>query len=156
MGWIKGFKREVVYGIEPLRSDWHRFFPILASNAGYKIKEVKTTFYPRIHGKSKFGRFGIMRIPGAFFDTAVLKFHLSFSKKPMHLFGMLGIISFFLGFLTGLYIIYLNFVVGNVVNRVPLIILTALFILVGIQFFATGFLAEFMASIKELIERKEK
>lgn len=151
--WIKAFRRDIINNIESLRSDWHRFFVVLAIYEGYKIKEVKTRFYPRKRGKSHYGRFGFKRMFGGFFDMLVIKFLLSFSKKPMHIFGTAGSLMFLFGFFIGCYILYLNFVLGNVAERIPLISLAILFILIGIQLFAIGFLAEFLVSIRDDLNR---
>src|SRR3989344_4124211 len=61
--WVKAFKKGVINDLE-LRSDWHRFLVVFVAHQGYKIKEVDTKFYPRKTGKSKFGKFGFMRLPG--------------------------------------------------------------------------------------------
>jgi glycosyltransferase involved in cell wall biosynthesis len=155
LGWIKAFRKEIIYNIEPLRSDWHRFFVILAAYEGYKIKEIKTKFYPRTIGKSKFGKFGLGRLVGGFFDLIVVKFHISFSKRPMFMFGSIGFFLSFLGFLGGIYLIYLKYTLGIIGNRAPLIFLVVLLIMLGIQFFALGFIAELLASLKEIIKRKK-
>ncbi len=155
LGWIKIFRREVIDEIPPLRSDWHRLFPIIVSNYGYSVGEVKTEFISRKFGKSSFGRFGFARIPGAFFDMLSLKFQLSFSKRPMRIFGSGGLLMTTIGFLIGLYVIYLNFTQAQIANRTPLILLVVVFIIAGIQIFAIGFLAEHLALIESELQRKE-
>lgn len=149
LGWVKAFRREIIYNIESLRSDWHRFFVVLAAHEGYTVKEVKTKFHPRKKGSSHYGKFGFKRMFSGFFDMLVVKFLLSFSKKPMQIFGLAGSIMFLSGFFVGCYLLYLNFSLGNISQRIPLISLAILFILVGIQLFAIGFLAEFLVSIRE-------
>ena len=149
LGWIKAFRKEIIYNIEPLRSDWHRFFVILAANEGYKIKEVKTEYHSRKAGKSKFGKFGLNRLFGGFFDLMVVKFTLSFSKKPMFIFGSVGLILFMLGFIGGIYLLFIKLIEGVIGNRMPLMFLVALLLMLGIQFFALGFIAELLASYKQ-------
>ena len=153
LGWVKAFRKEIIYNIEPLRSDWHRFFVVLAAYEGYKIKEIKTRFHPRKSGKSKFGRFGLNRLIGGFFDLIVIKFHTSFSKRPMLIFGITGILLFILGSMLSVYLLFLKLTIGIIGNRMPLIFLAVLSIILGIQFFALGFIAEFLASIKGLIKK---
>ncbi len=153
LGWVKAFRKEIIYNIEPLRSDWHRFFVVLAAYEGYKIKEIKTKYHPRKSGKSKFGRFGLNRLIGGFFDLIVIKFHTSFSKRPMLIFGITGILLFIMGLVLGAYLLFLKLTIGIIGNRMPLIFLAVLFIILGIQFFALGFIAEFLASIKGLIKK---
>ncbi|MBD3252462.1 glycosyltransferase [Candidatus Pacearchaeota archaeon] len=154
VGWVKAFKKEIYYNIEVLRSDWHRFLVILAANEGYRIKEIKTNFYPRRKGRSHFGRFGIGRAYGGLIDLIVIKFLISFSKKPMRIFGILGGVSIFLGFIVSLYVIYLDIMLGSIVERVPLILLGVLLILTGFNLFSLGFLAELIVSINERKEIK--
>lgn len=151
LGWVKAFKRDIINEIEPLRSDWHRFIAVFAYNAGYKVKEIKTTWYPRHSGKSNFGKFGFGRLLGGFLDLLVIKFYLSFSKKPMLLFGISGFSFLTLGFLTGLFLLYRwmhGLVLGNT------LILVVLLAIIGIQLIALGFISEFLASIREDIKRK--
>ncbi len=153
LGWVKAFRKEIIYNIEPLRSDWHRFFVVLAAHEGYKIKEIKTKYHPRKAGKSKFGRFGLNRLIGGFFDLIVIKFLLSFSKRPMLIFGMTGIFLFIFGVLISMYLLFLKLTIGIIGNRMPLIFLAVLAIILGIQFFALGFIAEFLTSIKGLVKK---
>ncbi|MEK6809220.1 MAG: glycosyltransferase family 2 protein, partial [Nanoarchaeota archaeon] len=124
VGWVRAFRKEVYYNIESMRSDWHRYFVILAAEQGYRVKEVPVRFYPRKSGKSKFGWVGLKRIPGGFLDLIVVKFLSSFSKKPMHVFGSLGALLVAFGSLCALYVLYLNFIVLEAVGtRVPLVLL---------------------------------
>lgn len=152
--WIKAFKKEVINDIE-LRSEWHRFLVVFVAHKGYKIKEVNTKFYPRKLGKSKFGKFGLMRLPGGFFDLITIKLLLSFSKKPMFIFGSLGTIFLIFGFIGGVYLSVIKILGGALLPRIPLIFLVVLLILAGTQLFALGFLTEFLVSIKEKVDKKK-
>lgn len=153
LGWIKAFRREIIYHIEPLRSDWHRFFAILAAYEGYKVKEIKTEYHPRKAGKSTFGRFGLKRLIGGFFDLIVIKFNLSFSKRPMFIFGAMGLILFMVGLLGSLYLLIVKIIDGMIGNRMPLMFLVTLLLILGIQFFALGFIAELLVSSKQQIKK---
>lgn len=154
LGWVKAFKKEVLNDIE-LRSDWHRFLVIFIADKGYKIKEVKTRLYPRKFGKSKFGKTGLMRLPGGFFDLIAIKFLLSFSKKPMLIFGSLGMVFLMLGFIGSLYLSIIKFMGGALTPRMPLIFLVVVLLLSGTQLFALGFLSEFLVTINESIKKKK-
>ncbi len=149
LNWIKAFKKEVVKDME-LRSDWHRYIAILAKAKGYKIGEVKVNAHRRAHGKSKFG---IMRIFIGLLDLFVVKFHLSFIKKPMLIFGSVGVLLFTLGLIGGIYVTITKFLIGTVSDRMPFIFLIVLLIILGIQFFALGFIAEVLATIREDIRK---
>ena len=153
MNWIKAFKREVVNDL-PLRSDWHRYIAILANAAGHKITEVKTNYYPRKHGKSKFGK---KRIIISLLDLLTIKFQISFMRRPMFFFGTLGFIFLGLGIILGfgllILVIYTSFTIQPA--KAWYILLLLLFI-VGLNFFSLGFLAEFMVTINEKLKSLDK
>ena len=152
--WVKAFKKEAINGIE-LRSEWHRYLVVFMADKGYKIKEVRTRFYPRKLGRSKFGRFGLMRLPSGFFDMIAIKFLQSFPKRPMFVFGSVGAILLVLGFIGGVYLAYVKITTGVLSPRMPLIFLVILLILSGIQLFALGFLAEFLVTIHDSINKRK-
>ncbi|MBF0225193.1 MAG: glycosyltransferase family 2 protein [Desulfobacterales bacterium] len=148
---VKAMKREVLEGLN-LRKDWHRYIAVLASEKGYKITETKVTLYPRHSGESKFS--GKSRILVGIFDMLSVKFLLSFSQKPLLLFGTLGLSLILLGILTG---------VCAIIARVffqagfrPLLYLVMLLIMIGVNFFALGFIAELIVMLRERIEKLEK
>lgn len=146
MNWIKAFRREVLDDIE-LRSDWHRFIVMMAANKGYKIGEVKTNWYPRNSGKSKFG---IMRFPKSIIDVLVVKFNMMFGSKPMQFFSMLGSLSMITGFLGLIFLAIYYFTTQTQIR--PLFTLFTMLIIAGLQLFVTGFLAELVVSQKSEIE----
>jgi glycosyltransferase involved in cell wall biosynthesis len=143
---VKAFRREVVDDV-PMRKDWHRYMVVMAAHKGYKVGEVKVHVYPRRFGESKFG---FWRIPIGFLDLLSVKFQLSFMKKPLILFGFLGLILMLLGVLTGGVAVYLR--IAKHEGLRPLLYLVILLVLSGISFFVLGFLAEAMAGIREEIE----
>ncbi|MCC7162691.1 MAG: glycosyltransferase family 2 protein [Anaerolineae bacterium] len=152
MNWIKAFRREVLDDLH-LRSDWHRFILHIAAEKGYKIGEVPVNFYPRKKGKSNFG---FARIPISFLDVLVVKFLMTFSRKPMLFFGGLGalaIISAFViwGYLT---ILYFN-TPGNMQQR-PLFTFAGFILIAGILLFIGGFLAELVVSQSDRVEDMER
>jgi len=142
---VKAFRREVADDVS-MRKDWHRYLVVMAADKGYKIGEAKVNLYPRRSGQSKFG---FWRIPIGFLDLLSVKFQLSFMKKPLLLFGVLGLILILLGILTGGVAIYLRIVKNEGLR--PLLYLVILLVLSGISFFALGFLAEAIISIKDEI-----
>lgn len=152
MNWIKAFRREVLDDLH-LRSDWHRFILHIASAKGYRIGEVRVNFHPRTKGKSNFG---IGRIPISFLDVLVVKFLMTFSRKPMLFFGGLGAVSILSaliiwGYLTTLYI---N-TPGNMQQR-PLFIFAGVIFVAGILLFIGGFLAELVVSQTDRLEDLER
>lgn len=141
--WIKVFRRDILKSFR-LRSDWHRYLPIFATMEGYKVSEAKVKYYPRKYGKSKYG---LKRLLIGSIDLIVIKFLFTFKKKPMLLFGTAGLFSLILGIIGGIYIYYLH-IVSSISNR-PLVYLVMLLIILGIQFFAIGFIGELLVDLME-------
>ena len=152
MNWVKAFKREVVADLR-LRSDWHRYIAVLAQHEGYKISEVKTNYYPRQHGRSKFGT---RRILAGFFDLIVVKFELSFGERPMFFFGTLGLALLTAAGCIGVYgltrWLIQDWIQGG--DYRPMAVTYFSFIsslLAGGLLFAIGFLGEYLVSIRQSI-----
>jgi glycosyltransferase involved in cell wall biosynthesis len=146
MNWIKAFRAEVVRGLK-LRSDWHRYIPILAYEAGYRITEVATNYYPRTWGRTKFGSFRIIR---GLLDLISIKFHITFLRNPLLLFGMGAMFLIFSGFLLGVFLVLL-WLIYRIQIR-PALLLVVLFILSGMQLFAIGLLAESFVTLSDKLD----
>ena len=150
MNWIKAFRREVIEGLY-LRSDWHRFILMIAASLGYKIGEVPTNYYPRRQGKS---HFGLGRIPVSFLDVLVVKFLLTFSRKPMIFFGALGSALILAAFGIGVYLLHQWFT--RVRQLRPVFTFSVTLALAGLIIFLVGFLAELVVDQHERIDELEK
>ena len=146
---FKAYRVEVVKGLH-LYGDLHRYIPILAHQAGYKVGEVKVKHHPRRFGVSKYG---FKRIPKGFFDLFTVLFLTKYLKRPLHVFGTIGAIVAFIGVLIGLYLAVLWFVEGGVGFR-PLLMLSILMIILGIQFFSIGLLGELVIGVISRLERR--
>ncbi len=152
MNWIKAFRRPVLADLH-LRSDWHRFILHIASEKGYKIGEVPVNFYPRKKGKSNYG---ITRIPISFLDVLVVKFLMTFSRKPMLFFGGLGALSIITAIVIWLYLTILYFnTPGNMQQR-PLFSFAGFILIAGILLFIGGFLAELVVSQGDRVQELEE
>ena len=139
--WIKGFRREVIEALPPLRSDWHRFLLQIAADQGWRVGEVPTNWYPRKSGRS---HYGFMRIPVSLLDVLVIRFLLTFSHKPMRFFGGIGLASFLVSGGIFIYLAYLWFSRGT--QRRPIFWLALGLALAGLLFFLVGFLAELIVA----------
>jgi glycosyltransferase involved in cell wall biosynthesis len=148
---IKAFKKEILENIT-LREDWHRYLVVLAAEQGYRISEIKVTLRPRLHGTSKYS--GAGRILTGFLDLLSVKFQASFMKKPMLLFGTVGLILTILGTLTGVAALILRFGFG--IGFRPLLNLVMLLVISGILFFILGFLAEAVANVSDKVDDLKK
>ena len=140
---LKAYKNEVIKSVE-VYGEMHRYIPILAKKAGFgKIGEKVV-----IHQARKFGttKFGMERFLYGFLDLLSVSFMTRFAKRPMHLFGGLGVLSFFLGFITVVYLTIAKFAfeVYRMTER-PIFYLALLSIIVGVQLFVAGFLGELVS-----------
>jgi len=157
---LKAFRREVIENID-LYSEMHRYIPALASWTGISIAELRVRHHPRQRGKSKYG---VTRLVRGMLDLITVKFLLSYSARPLQLFGIPGIISFFIGFILGVYLVIEKFLFGAVLADRPLLLLAVLLVFVGVQFIMMGLLGEMTArmyyevrgkpiyAVKEIIE----
>lgn len=137
---LKAYKRDCFDGLN-LYGEMHRYIPAILGWKGYRIGEVRVRHHARKHGKTKYGA---VRLFKGFMDLIVVKFWMQWSGRPMHLFGGLGAISLLLGFLSGLYLLYLKiFFKAGITDR-PLLLLTVLLIIVGIQFLTFGIFGDIM------------
>ena len=124
-----------------LYGELHRFIPVLAKLQGARMMEVNVNHHARLHGKSKYG---INRTFKVMADLILMIFFQKYFRRPMHLFGGLGIITFMVGFLTDLYLVIFKFVTGADIWGRPLLLLGSILILAGIQFITVGIIAELM------------
>jgi glycosyltransferase involved in cell wall biosynthesis len=140
---LKSYKNEVVKSIE-IYGEMHRYIPILAKRAGYdKIGEKIVQHQARKYGTTKFG---IERFLFGLLDLLSVSFMTRFSKRPMHLFGGLGVLCFLIGFVITVYLTIAKFAfeVYRMTER-PLFYMGLLAIIVGVQLFLAGFLAELVS-----------
>jgi len=140
---MKAFRREVLDEVR-LRSDWHRYLVVLAHARGFRVTEIDVELHPRRHGTSKYSGQG--RIVVGTLDLLSVWFQLVFSRRPMLLFGVTGLVLLGAGAVVGLVAVYLRFVLDT--GYRPLLTLVLLLVVVGLLLFAVGFLAELIASLR--------
>lgn len=145
---LKAYKNEVVKAVE-VYGDMHRYIPYLAKNAGYsKIGEKVVHHQKRKFGKSKFG---IDRFFNGVLDLMTIWFLSKFGKKPMHIFGLLGILSFFTGGFITVWIIADKLISQShglkfrPVADQPMFYLALVAIIIGTLLFLAGFLGELIS-----------
>ncbi len=155
---LKAYKADVVKNID-LYGQMHRFIPAVASMYGVDVAEIVVNHRPRMAGKSKYG---LSRTFKVILDLISLKFLLSYSTRPLHIFGGLGLLSFTLGMISGLYLTYIKYVHKKPIGNRPLLSLTVLLILAGVQLIVLGLLGELLtrayheSSGKKIYSVKEK
>lgn len=140
---LKAYKNEVIKNIE-VYGEMHRYIPVLAKWAGFKkIGEKVVQHQARKYGITKFGW---ERFVNGFLDLLSITFVSKFGKRPMHLFGLLGSISFFLGFVIAAYLTFAKFAFQAYrMTERPLFFFGLFFMVVGTQLFLAGFLGELIS-----------
>jgi hypothetical protein len=135
---LKAYRREVVKGVQ-LYGELHRFIPALSSWMGVSVTEVPVRHHPRRFGQSKYG---ISRTSRVILDLITVRFLLSYSTRPIQIFGGLGLVSLTVGVLLGLYLTFVKLILGQDIGSSPLLLLAVLLMLVGVQFVGMGLLGE--------------
>ncbi|WP_396637557.1 glycosyltransferase family 2 protein [Maribacter sp. R77961] len=149
---LKAYDQTVIKTIE-VSGEMHRYIPVLAKNAGFsKIGEKVVQHQSRKYGKTKFG---MERFINGFLDLITIWFVSKFGKRPMHLFGALGVVMFLIGFGFALYLgidkLFLN-PFGRLITDRPQFYIALTSMVIGTQLFLAGFLGEIMIRSK----REEK
>jgi len=140
---LKAYRAEVVKDLE-LFGDMHRFLPALTKRGGAKITEVVVRHHPRMFGRSKYG---IGRTVRVLLDIMLVKFLNEYINKPLYMFGSVGFLLLVLGLFSLFYLIFLKLFLEEPIGRRPLLTLSVLLILAGIQLISTGLLAELLVRI---------
>jgi glycosyltransferase involved in cell wall biosynthesis len=140
---FKAYRREVVESLD-LYGELHRYIPVLAHANGFRIGEIAVNHRPRCYGKSKYSFERFLR--GAF-DLLTVLFLGSFKRRPLHLFGLIGIAFAGVGFAIDLYLSVLWLTGIAYIGNRPLLILGTLLIIVGVQVLIFGLLAEMITAV---------
>jgi glycosyltransferase involved in cell wall biosynthesis len=148
---LKAFRKEVVKSIK-LYGEMHRFIPAIARNMGFLVTEVKVNHRPRLHGKSKYRSTRFIRV---ILDLLTVKFLLSYSTRPLQIFGLIGFLTGIIGIILGLYLSYQRLIIKVGISGRPLLLLAILLMVIGLQFITLGLLAEIMVrAYHESVEKK--
>ena len=141
---LKAFKRDVIKSIN-VYGEMHRYIPILAKNEGFKkIGQKIVNHRPRKYGRTKFGA---SRFLHGFLDLLTIWFISSFGKRPMHLFGSLGLLMLTTGLLFAIFLGYDKLFVnpfGKLITERPEFYISLVTMVIGSQFFSMGFIGELM------------
>jgi glycosyltransferase involved in cell wall biosynthesis len=138
---LKVYSRDVIKSIR-LYGEMHRFIPAIASWMGVRLAEVPVHHRARAYGRSKYGT--VTRTVKVMLDLLTVRFLLSYSTRPIHVFGGLGFLGIIAGGAVGVYLSYVKLILGEDIGNRPLLILAVLLIIVGIQMISMGLLGELM------------
>lgn len=135
---LKAYRREFVQKV-PLYGEMHRFISAYAAEAGARVIEVPVAFHPRRYGRSNYGISRLLRVLP---DLLLFYFFARFMQRPMHLFGYLAFLSFFLATFSLVLALALRVLLDISLIQTPLPVLSGMSVLAGIQFLGFGLLAE--------------
>jgi glycosyltransferase involved in cell wall biosynthesis len=136
---FKAYRREVTSSIR-LYGELHRFTPVLASAEGFRIGELPVKHHARKWGSSKYGW---SRLTKGFLDLLTVIFLTQYRQRPMHLFGLPGLLSMAVGVLFGLWLTFEKVFFNEAIGTRPLLLLSVLLVVIGTQFFGLGLLGEY-------------
>ncbi|MFO8056442.1 MAG: glycosyltransferase family 2 protein [bacterium] len=136
---FKAYRHEVIRNLR-IYGDLHRFIPALAGAQGFTVSEVVVRHHPRRFGKSKYG---LARMPRGFFDLLTVLFITQYARRPLHLFGGIGVTLGFLGFAALLYLTCIWFIPGHdPIGTRPLFMGGIMLMILGAQLLSLGLVGE--------------
>jgi glycosyltransferase involved in cell wall biosynthesis len=135
---LKAYRRDVITGFR-LYGEMHRFIPVFAHSVGAKIIELPVHHHPRKFGKAKYG---LERTIKVVLDLFTVKFLLDYSKKPIYLFGGMGMIFIIVSVFTLLALLLRRLFVGVPVLTSPFFLISVMFVIMGFQSILMGLIAE--------------
>ncbi|MEH2195970.1 MAG: glycosyltransferase family 2 protein [Nostoc sp.] len=137
---LKAYRAELLADMN-LYGELHRFLPALAYIEGARITEVPVRHHARRFGRSKYGIWRTFRV---LMDLLTILFMKRFLTRPMHVFGLLGLISMLSGAAIGIYLTFVKLALGEMIGNRPLLSLAVLLLVTGVQLFCFGLLAELL------------
>ncbi|HYX17024.1 MAG TPA: glycosyltransferase family 2 protein [Nostoc sp.] len=137
---LKAYRAELLADMN-LYGELHRFLPALAYIEGARITEVPVRHHARRFGRSKYGIWRTFRV---LMDLLTILFMKKFLTRPMHVFGLLGLMSMVSGTAIGIYLTFVKLALGEMIGNRPLLILAVLLLVTGVQLFCFGLLAELL------------
>ncbi len=137
---FKAYRRRVIEEVK-VYGEMHRYIPVLASYRGFRVDEVPIEHRARPHGRSKYGA---GRLWGGFFDLLTVVMLTRYNSKPLHVFGVLGVLLLLIGLLIEAYLT-VGWFLGRWIEDRPAFMLGILLLIMGVQFIFFGLLAEMIA-----------
>lgn len=146
---FKAYRKELIESLD-LYGELHRYIPALAHWKGFKVGETKVEHHPRAHGKSKYG---VERLFRGLTDLFTVMYLTKYMKKPLHLFGAMGVLLLVIGFIINAYLAILKFILRQPIGGRPLLLLGVLLMLIGFQIISTGLIGEMIVSTRHKGEK---
>jgi len=140
---LRAYKKECIENLN-LYGEMHRFIHVILKSKGFKITEIKVRHRKRAYGKTKYN---FSRTLKSLLDMLLLKFWMSYSSRPIHIFGSLGLLTGFLGFIIAAYLTYIRIFNNQSIGDRPILLLAVLLIVIGTLFFMFGLLADILVKV---------
>ncbi len=139
---LKAYRNSVVKALD-IYGGMHRYTPVLAGKRGFRVTEKPVNHRPRKYGVTKFGRERYFR---GMFDLLTVLFLSRYTRRPLHLFGVFGLLSLVIGTLVNFWVLYLKYGLGDPFRmHMALLVFGVLLIILGVQFISMGLLGEMIA-----------
>ncbi|MCX7878319.1 MAG: glycosyltransferase, partial [Ignavibacteria bacterium] len=142
---LKAYTKDTAKNIR-IYGEMHRYIPAIAHLSGFRVTEIPVNHHERKYGKTKYG---ISRFFNGFFDLVTLIFTTRYIKRPLHLFGLMGILNFICGTGILIYLTVLKFFESTPISGRPLFFVGILLAIVGIQFFSIGLIGEMITKTSQ-------
>ena len=142
---LKGYRKELIKSLK-IYGEMHRYIPALAHLSGFKVTEIPVMHHPRKFGKTKFGS---SRFIKGVLDLITVLFTTKYIKRPLHFFGVIGMLSMLLGVGIIIYLTVLKFFDSIPISNRPLFLVGILLSIVGVQFISLGLLGEMITKTSE-------
>ena len=147
----KAYKKEVINELD-IYGEMHRYVPALADSLGFKIAEIPVHHRKREFGKTKYGSERYLR---GLLDLITVKLVTGYIHSPLYLFGRIGFVFGFVGFIIALYLSIMKLGFGVPLYNRPLLYLGTLLMIIGLQFFSIGLLGELIINRNREENRKK-
>ncbi|MFP4544631.1 MAG: glycosyltransferase family 2 protein [Bacteroidota bacterium] len=135
---LKVYRKEAAKSLN-VYGEMHRYLPALAHWEGFRVTELPVTHHARKYGRTKFG---LSRFLNGFLDLLTVMFTTRYGRKPLHFFGLFGVLFTLIGFFTNLYLTFEWMMGKTFLSNRPLALLGIALIIVGVQFISMGLLGE--------------
>ena len=135
---FKAYRQETVVDLD-LYGELHRFIPVIVAAQGYRVTEVPVEHRRRYSGKTKYGK---TRFVNGFLDFLTVLFITRYRVRPLHMFGYAGLLTTLLGMIGGLYLTFIKLVGGQAIGERPLLLLSVMLMIMGVQLGAIGLVGE--------------
>ncbi len=138
---LKAYRRDVVKAIS-LYGELHRYIPVLAKMEGFRVTEISVTHHPRTSGHSKYGAGRMFK---GFFDLITVLFLARFTLRPMHFFGMMGLLSTVVGIGVEIWVLILKYIYNEPFqSHLAMLLFGILLIILGVQLVSMGLIGEML------------